>query len=213
MQITKTLRALLAIASLSVCSVFAMSAQAATYQVEQSYSGTLVQTETLIPNGQGGNNIFYQSTVDFTPTNLISGDASLFSSSLSTITEILYNVATDKASCAGECTFVETLKNGDTFFGTLISNGASFLVPSTDPSSRAFDQIGFTGSFLIKGGTGLFAGATGFGTYSGVDDYTTMTETLTSKFTVTTVPEPKSAALLLVGLGLMGVITRRKPAA
>ena len=210
MQITKTLRSLLAVASLSACSVFAMSAQAATYQVEQTYSGLFSQTVTEVDTGLGYNNILYKTTVNLLPTNLVSGDASLFSTSLTTSTEFLFNVATSVLSCAGVCQFTETLKNGDTIFGTILSNGPYATEANVDPAiASPFSKIWYTGDLMITGGTGLFAGATGYGTYKGVDDYTTMTQTLTSKFSVTPVPEPEGFAFLLVGLGLMGVMVRR----
>lgn len=206
MQISKTLRSLVAIASLSAFSLFAMSAQAATYQVEQTYSGTFGQNETLVPNGQGGNNILYTTAVTLIPITLVSGDASLFSTSLFTATEFLFDVVTQKMTCAGYCQFTETLKNGDTILGTISTNGPYALEINTDPAiSSPFSKIFYTGNLLITGGTGLFAGASGQGTYTGVDDYTNMTQTLTSTFNVTAVPEPESFALLLAGLGFIFV--------
>lgn len=204
MQITKAFCSFAIFTNLSAFSMFASNASAATYQIEQTYSGIFSQTETLVDTGQGYSNILYKTTVNLTPTNLASGDASLFSTSLTTSTEFLFNVATSVLSCAGVCQFTETLKNGDTIFGTILSNGPYLTEVNTDPAiASPFSRIWYTGDLMITGGTGLFAGATGYGTYSGVDDYTTMTQTLTSKFTVTAVPEPESAALLLVGLGLM----------
>lgn len=182
-----------------------------TYNVKQTYSGPLVQTETLVDTGLGYSNILYHTTVDFTPTNLEVGDPNLFSSGLMTTTDFLYNVDTGVLSCAGTCEFTETLKNGDTIFGALVSHGASNYVLNDDPSTPyPFSQIEFTGEFMITGGTGMFKNATGYGTYTGVDDYVAMTQTLTSTFFVTAVPvpEPENYALLLMGCGLILVASR-----
>ena len=209
MQITKAFCSFAIFTSLSAFSMFASNASAATYQVEQTYSGIFSQTETLVDTGLGYSNILYQTTVNLTPTNLVSGDASLFSTSLTTSTEFLFNVATSVLSCAGVCQFTETLKNGDTIFGTILSNGPYATELNTDPAPQ-FSKIWYTGDLLITGGTGLFAGATGYGTYSGVDDYTTMTQTLTSTFRVTAVPEPESFVMLFAGLAMLGATVRRK---
>jgi len=204
MQITKALSSLVMFVSLSTFNFFAMNANAATYNVQQTYSGQFSQTETLVDTGLGYSNILYKTTANLTPTNLASGDASLFSTSLTTSTEFLFNVATSVLSCAGICQFTETLKNGDTIFGTILSNGPYATEANTDPAiASPFSKIWYTGDLLITGGTGLFAGATGYGTYSGVDDYTTMTQTLTSKFSVTPVPEPENLVLLLAGFGVV----------
>ncbi|MFQ6332930.1 PEP-CTERM sorting domain-containing protein [Methylophilus sp. 3sh_L] len=210
MQITKALSSLVMFVSLSTFNFFAMNANAATYNVEQTYSGLFSQTVTEVDTGLGYSNILYKTTVNLLPNNLVSGDASLFSTSLTTSTEFLFNVATSVLSCAGVCQFTETLKNGDTIFGTILSNGPYATEANVDPAiASPFSKIWYTGDLLITGGTGLFAGATGYGTYKGVDDYTTMTQTLTSTFSVTPVPEPEGFALLLVGLGLIGVLVRR----
>lgn len=213
MYFTKTVRSLVTFFSLSL-GLFAMHAQAATYDVIQTYSGTFAQTTTDIDTGLGYSNILYKTTANLTPTNLASGDASLFSSSLTTSTEFLFDVATGVLSCAGSCQFTETLKNGDTIFGTILSNGPQATEVNNDPTiASPFSRIWYTGNLLITGGTGLFAGATGYGTYSGVDDYTTMTQTLTSTFSVTPVPEPETFAMLFAGLVVLGATVRRKSAA
>lgn len=213
MYFTKTLRSLVTSFSLSL-GLFAMHAQAAAYDVIQTYSGTFTQTTTDIDTGLGYSNILYKTTAHLTPTSLASGDASLFSTSLTTSTEFLFDVATSVLSCAGSCQFTETLKNGDTIFGTILSNGPQAAEVNNDPTiASPFSRIWYTGNLLITGGTGLFAGATGYGTYSGVDDYTTMTQTLTSTFSVTPVPEPETFAMLFAGLVVLGATVRRKSAA
>lgn len=213
MYFTKTVRSLVTFFSLSL-GLFAMHAQAATYDVTQTYSGTFAQTTTDIDTGLGYSNILYKTTAHLTPSGLASGDSSLFSSSLTTSTEFLFDVATGVLSCAGTCQFTETLKNGDTIFGTILSNGPQATEVNNDPTiASPFSRIWYTGNLLITGGTGLFAGATGYGIYSGVDDYTTMTQTLTSTFSVTPVPEPETFAMLFAGLVVLGATVRRKSAA
>jgi len=210
MYFTKTLRSLVTFFSLSL-GLFAMHAQAATYDVIQTYSGTFAQTTTDIDTGLGYSNILYKTTAHLTPTSLVRGDSSLFSSSLTTSTEFLFDVIADVLSCEGSCQFTETLKNGDTIFGTILSNGPYKVEINNDSAIPSpFSKIWYTGNLLITGGTGLFAGATGSGTYTGVDDYTNMTQTLTSTFSVTAVPEPDSLVMLLSGLAVLGVGMRRK---
>lgn len=186
----------------------ALNVNATTYNVVQTYSGTFVQTTTGIDTGLGYNNILYRTTVNLTPTSLISGDASLFSTSLVTETEFLFDVATNTLSCSGICQFTETLKNGDTIFGNILSNGAT----AYEIADNGIDitKIWYTGHFEITGGTGIFVGATGGGTYSGMDDYTTMTQTMTSTFSVTPVPEPESYALLLMGMTIIGLRSKKR---
>lgn len=180
----------------------ALSVSAATYDVVQTYTGAFSQTATEVDSGLGYNNILYQTTVNLTPVVLTSGDASLFSASLVTETEFLFDFATNTLSCSGVCQFTETLKSGDTIFGNILSNGAT----GYEWADNGIDilKIWFTGAYEITGGTGVFAGATGSGTYNGLDDYTTMTQTLTSTFSVTPVPEPESYALLLIGMSVIG---------
>lgn len=199
MKIQKALFAFVALANLLAPS---LNASAKTYQVQQTYSGPFSQTATVVSGG----NIQYLTTVNLTPVKLISGDSSLFSASLVTETNFLFDINTSKLSCAGICQFTETLINGDTIFGNILSNGAT----GYECAGNGIDivKIWYTGEFEVTGGTGIFFGATGAGTYSGLDDYATMTQALWSTFTVTTVPEPENYALLLMGCGLILIASR-----
>lgn len=172
---------------------------AATYNVEQNFTGTFTDTDVGVSS--------FTNIYNMTFASLISGDASLFSSALNTVA----NGAVDSAglgSCTGVCTTNETLINGDHIFGTFTFN-SQFDSPT---------QVSYTGVTTITGGTGLFAGATGTGTFSGVDTYLTAnsgTSTLRVINRITTpdvaaVPEPETYALMLAGLGLIGFCARRK---
>jgi hypothetical protein len=170
----------------------AISANATTYSVNENFTGTYVMTDI----GNGHVSIVHNLVFSSLP----SGDASMFSSS-STTTVSDANLSEPFTNwCNAGCSFTETLINGNTFSG---------LVNFTD-ILREVNGTGYSGNFNITGGTGLFAGATGSGTFSGFDDFNGGTTNHNAIFTVTTVPEPETYGMMLVGLGLMGFVARRQ---
>jgi hypothetical protein len=96
--------------------------------------------------------------------------------------------------------FVMTFATGDRLFGDLFEN-VSQLLPT--------NGIGpYTQQLTIRGGTGLFAGASGMLSGNGVGTATGSTASGTG--TVALAPEPTPVALLATGLiGLLGVTVRR----
>lgn len=105
----------------------------------------------------------------------------------------------------GTGTFTFTLTSGDRFFGTL----TNALTPP-DAQGNATATI----SYLITGGTGIFAGATGTGTditkVSVVTGAYTSTDTFTISAPGLTAPVPEPATMLLLGTGLAGVATQMR---
>src|SRR5215216_7040857 len=94
--------------------------------------------------------------------------------------------------------FTQSNGFGDSLTGTYTVDTQTFIDP-VDPF--AGDFIGsedFTGSFTFTGGTGLYFGATGGGTYVGHSDYTAFdpaalfsgTSTLTATGRIDFIPEP-----------------------
>lgn len=173
----------------------AICANATTYIVDETFTGTFQEYDP--GTGQGH---YVEDSKIF--ASLISGDSTLFSSSGFSRVWFRNNpTLTLCPSSSPPCFFTETLKNGDTFHGTI--NNMYFYL-------RAANEAEFGGETVISGGTGLFLDATGGGTFSGVNVYkdpVSGTSTSESNFTITTqVPEPKTYTMILAGLGLMGFI-------
>jgi hypothetical protein len=96
--------------------------------------------------------------------------------------------------------FVMTFATGDQLFGDLFEN-VSQLLPT--------NGIGpFTQQLTIRGGTGLFAGASGMLSGNGLGTATGSTASGTG--TVALAPEPTSVALLATGMIGVGVIVLRR---
>lgn len=170
----------------------AISANATTYNVNENLTGTYNTTDLGSGHFSMVHNLIFSS--------LISGDSSLFSSS-STTTISDANFSDHFSNwCNAGCSYTETLINGNTLSGA---------VYFTDVL-REINGTSYSGHFNITGGTGLFAGATGFGTFSGFDDLNGGTTNHNAIFTVTSVPEPETYGMMLVGLGLMGFVVRRQ---
>jgi hypothetical protein len=133
-------------------------------------------------------------------SSLTSGDASLFSSSLTTTISDANFSDPFSTWCNAGCSFTETLINGNTFSGSV--NFTDVL--------RENNGTSYKGQFNITGGTKLFAGATGSGTFSGFDNFNGGTTNHNAIFSVTALPEPETYAMMMAGLGVMGVVASRR---
>ena len=119
---------------------------------------------------------------------------------LSYLSSDVVNMATGVGS--GSNRFIAA--NGDALFG-------SFSVQVVPVSPGVVDLFG---TLLFTGGTGLFAGSSGSGSFTGHGQFISASTALSSfdfQGAVAVVPEPAAASLLLAGLlaGVAGVAGRR----
>lgn len=178
--------------------LFACTTQAATYHTDQQYFGDFTITDL------GDGNALTSNVLH--PTVLVSGDLPMVASTLysfipHTMTEAGLTL------CTLTCTFTQAMANGDSFSGTL--------------SFDSFDLNGtiltYSGHSVITGGTGFFAGASGGGTMTGRHDFMSYTygrianESILTIYTAP-VPEPGNNAMLLAGIGILGLLARRRRA-
>lgn len=170
----------------------AIAGNAAVYNVNENFTGAYVINDL----GSGHFSMVHNEIF----SSLTSGDPSLFSASLTTTISDANSSDPFSNWCNAGCSFTETLINGNTLSGT-------FNFTNVQGQS---DGTSYSGLVNITGGTGLFAGATGSGTFSGFDNLTGLTTAHNLNFTVTSVPEPETYGMMMMGLGLIGFVARRR---
>jgi hypothetical protein len=177
----------------------AFSANATVYKVSENsteFSTTIFSTTT---------------STTYSLTNLFKDETGLLTgSSLTTTFPNLPSNPVDFTSLCGTsgCSFIINLINTDTIIGSFNFLG-QFSFPSADP---LHPYLGLTGNTTITGGTGFFEGAKGSGSFVTFDDQINPS-TLISNFSIETtapIPEPENYAMLIVGLGVMGFVARRR---
>lgn len=179
-----------------ILSLAAISANAEVYNVSERFTGSSSITD--LGGGQFSLTHNYNSLF-----SLDLGDASLFSTSMTTTISNFNPLSLVNSWCNAGCSFTETLKNGDFIFGT-------FNLTSLDNN---FTTI-VTGNTSITGGTGLFKDAVGSGFFTTSDSLALTINPkslIATNYTVNTapVPEPETNAMFLVGLSLIGFMVRR----
>lgn len=178
---TYSFRRLLGISALCMTPV---CANAATYTVDEISTGTIAIT---------GDAPTQLVTVSLDFFSLIAGDPTLFSYQETTLNDFHSGF-----NCNPTCTWIQTLINGDTIFGTFEFTSVTTYL----------NELTGIGTSIVTGGTGLFAGATGTGTFIADAFFATPTTgTIRQQDTliVTTATVPEPASLLLTVVGLLGL--------
>jgi hypothetical protein len=139
-----------------------------------------------------------------TPNTLISGIVGTGTSNLGAFTTVESNCLNPVTGSLFNGLFNFAFGGGNTLFGT--ATGTVALPPVNGTTTNVFE-------YLITGGTGLYAGATGRLQVNGVVRFNpdgTTGNTFTYNGSFSTVPEP--SAVLVLGAGLVGVaaLARRR---
>jgi len=168
----------------------AVSANAATYNFWDAFD--LASHQENVPQGD------HQS--DYLNFNYRNGESALsypanYPSSIALGTTRWWDLSTSYS-------FTLTTTTGEQLFGNYTY---------TSQSSNGDKRL-YAADMTFTGGTGVFSGATGTGTFSGEHNILSWTGNLTSQSFITTaaVPEADTSAMLLMGAGVMGFIARRR---
>jgi hypothetical protein len=155
-------------------------------------SGTLEGDSTLTPTA--GGNIFIQNLTG-------EGDDTTFGA-FTAQSQSTIDFSHPPAIVITDGTFVETFSQG-TLFGT----------SSGEATASGNGTANATVEFVFTGGTGIFAGATGEATFTGMITSTSpTTESITGTYTGTLsfIPEPNTLLLFGPALAVGGVIAIRR---
>jgi hypothetical protein len=174
----------------ALLSLSAITANAATYRFDDVFTGSSSTVFT------GPNTGYIDHTLSLAVAN--SDDSLQHAFSL-----FSHTTFDSFGYCSSGCVFTNTSKAGDKLFGTFTFT--SVTAPDVNGDSS------FAGNVIFTGGEGLFTGASGSGTFSGISNLSTLTTTQFNTSSITTpVPEADTSAMLLMGAGVMGFIARRR---
>ena len=172
----------------------ALPAQAQTYDLLATVSGTAIVTEVLDANGP-----VLRFVTQATGNGSITGLQLLITGYTSTD---VVNMGTG----SGSGTNVFIADNGDQLFG-------SFTVQATPTATPG--ALTLQGLTTFSGGTGLFSGASGSAAFTGNGSFISPTQALVSfvhSGSVAVVPEPATGALIAGGLAVIAAVARRRRA-
>ena len=181
------------ISQLAVAALFslaAVSANAATYNFWDSFD--LVSHQENVPQGDHWS--------DYLNFNYRNGESALsypanYPSSIALGTTHWWQGSTSYS-------FTLTTTTGEQLFGNY-----TYISQSSNGDNRSY-----AADMIFTGGTGVFSGATGTGTFNGEHNIASWTGYLTSQssISVAAVPEADTSAMLLIGAGVMGFMARRR---
>lgn len=180
------------------CGLAQAVAPSVTYEFSETFSGTVFLDGTVFPFTRSEN------------LTLVPGGSSLPAILQSAVQQTItpfYASPSGQTYCYAEggCTLTGSNANGS-------YTGLYWIDYYRRTNDIAFEYE-YAGTFKYTGGTGVFSGISGGGSFTGLDtfgpDITENTSKIVHASFSLPVPEPETWATMLAGLALIGTVTRR----